>query len=157
MIVSSAANGVNAAVTNDYTATSATANSKGIGEVALNAASGVDVDMVSAGGVYGYDINGGQAASTLGGSKFADSIDGNAAADNIAGNGGNDTINAGAGADTALGGADDDIFTVTTGLHTKLQVTNRWRNWNRQIHQQLQQLMVKQQHMNLTLTTSITC
>ena len=115
LIVSSAANGVNAAVTADYTATSGTANSKSIEDVVLNAASGVDINMVSAEGVYGYDINGGQAASTLGGSKFADSIDGNAAADNIAGNGGNDTINGGAGADTVSGGAGDDIFTVTTG------------------------------------------
>ena len=115
LIVSSSANSMATTVTADYVSPSTTTNNLSLAGVSLTANSGIDINMASAGGSFGYDINGGAAASTLQGSGFNDSIDGGAGADSIVGNGGNDTINAGAGADTVTGGAGNDVFTVTTG------------------------------------------
>ena len=99
LIVSNVARGVNAAVTSNYKATKSTANNKSNADVVLNAADGINVDMVSAAGRFGYVINGGASASTLQGSNFNDSITGNAGSDKLIGNRGSDTIEGGLGAD----------------------------------------------------------
>ena len=98
LIVSNIAKGVNAAVTVNYKASESTANYKSIADVVLNAENGVNVDMVSASGTFGYVINGGASASTLQGSNFSDSITGNAGPDKLIGNRGSDTIEGGLGA-----------------------------------------------------------
>ena len=108
LIVTSAAKGVDATVTADYVAPTTTSNSKSLADVKLTAASGVDINMVSAGGNFGYDIVGGTAASTLQGSNFNDSVTGQAGADSLVGNAGNDTIEGQAGNDTINAGAGDD-------------------------------------------------
>jgi Ca2+-binding RTX toxin-like protein len=130
--VRSAASGVNAAVTVDWVATSATTNTKSLSDVALNAASGIDVNVSAATGSFGYDINGGAAASTLVGSGFNDSINGGAAADNLAGNAGNDTIGGGTGADSINAGAGVDKITdagsgadvITYDIGTTIDIQN---------------------------------
>jgi Ca2+-binding RTX toxin-like protein len=115
LVVTSAAKGVNADVTVDWVATSATKNNASLSDVVLTAASGIDINVAAATGNFGYDINGGSGASTLQGSSLNDSIDGGAAADSIVGNAGNDTINAAAGNDSANGGDGNDTFTYTSG------------------------------------------
>ena len=108
LIVSSTASGVNADVTADYVAPSTTANSKSLEDVKLTAASGIDINMFSAGGNFGYHlVAGGALASTLQGSTFNDSIYGNAGDDSLGGAAGNDTLDGAAGADTFKPGAGD--------------------------------------------------
>jgi Ca2+-binding RTX toxin-like protein len=111
--VSSAANGADITVSGDYVATSATINNKSLAGVTLSVASGVDVNMGAATGNFGFDIDGGTAASTLSGSAKADSIDGNAGADSLVGNAGNDTIAPAAGSDTVSAGEGDDSIVFT--------------------------------------------
>jgi Ca2+-binding RTX toxin-like protein len=113
LVVTSAAAGVNADVTVDWVATSATSNTKSLADVAFTVTSGIDVNVGAATGSFGYDINAGSnaLASTLQGSAFNDSIDGGNAADSLIGNGGNDTIAGGTGADSINAGAGADKIT----------------------------------------------
>ena len=99
LVVTSLARGVVATVKEDYRATTSTSNSKSIADVVLNAASGIDINMVDASGLFGYVINGGSSSSNLEGSNLSDSISGNAGIDTLYGNKGNDTIEGGGGAD----------------------------------------------------------
>jgi Ca2+-binding RTX toxin-like protein len=117
LVVTSAALGTDAAVTVDWVATSATSNNKGLANVKLTGSAGVDINVSAATGSFGYDIDGGGAATgavignTLVGSSFNDSINGGAANDSLTGNGGNDTIGGGTGVDTINAGAGDDKIT----------------------------------------------
>jgi Ca2+-binding RTX toxin-like protein len=83
----------------------------------LTGSAGVDINVSAATGSFGYDIDGGGAATgsvignTLVGSSFNDSINGGAAADSLTGNAGNDTIGGGTGVDTINAGAGDDKIT----------------------------------------------
>jgi Ca2+-binding RTX toxin-like protein len=117
LVVTSAAEGANADVTVDWVATSATSNNKGLANVVLAGAAGVSINVSAATGAFGYDINGGGAATgavignTLVGSAFNDSINGGAANDLLTGNAGNDTIGGGTGVDSINAGAGDDKIT----------------------------------------------
>ena len=99
LTIANNAAGVIATVTNDYTTSTSTANNKSTASAVLNANNGVDIDMISATGKFGYTINGGEAGSTLQGSNFNDIITGGVGNDKITGNRGNDTVDGGAGAD----------------------------------------------------------
>ena len=100
LIISGLANGVSATVTEDYVADDNTANNNSTAAAVLNAEDRIDINMISAGGSYGFVINGGAAASTLSGSQFNDSISGGVGNDTLTGNRGSDTILGGGGSDT---------------------------------------------------------
>jgi hypothetical protein len=69
--VSSGSGGVAATVTADFVATASTANNKALANAVLTANAGIDIDMTSAGGLFGYTINGGSLnASTLKGAPL---------------------------------------------------------------------------------------
>ena len=74
-LISNSAKGVTATVKEDYIAPTETSNNKFAVVVVLVAENNVDIDMVAAGGTFGYPSRG-MAASTLKGSNFADSIKG---------------------------------------------------------------------------------
>jgi Ca2+-binding RTX toxin-like protein len=114
--VSSGSAGVAATVTADFVATSSTANNKALANAVLTASQGIDIDMTSAGGLFGYTINGGSLdASTLKGGTKNDIITGGAGADSVVGSTGNDTLQGKAGSDTVEGGLGDDVIKVATG------------------------------------------
>jgi Ca2+-binding RTX toxin-like protein len=113
--ISAAANGANVIVTGNYVATAATSNNLSLAAVNIAPVDGIDVNLSAATGNFGFDIDGGDLASTLQGSAKADSINGGNLADSLAGNSGNDTINGDGGNDTVNGGAGNDTFTFTTG------------------------------------------
>ena len=108
LIVADVAKGVIATVTEDYHAPTTTSNSKSTADVVLNAESHVDINMIDAGGLHGYTINGGIAGSRLQGSKHNDSITGNSSDDILIGNKGDDTLTGGEGSDTFKGGSGND-------------------------------------------------
>ena len=76
MIVSATGAGASVTVTTDYVASSTTANSHSVAGVVLTAgSSGVDIDMSSAGGTFGYTIPAAAgAASTQKGSSKTTSL-----------------------------------------------------------------------------------
>jgi Ca2+-binding RTX toxin-like protein len=113
--VSAAADGAEIVVSGDYVATAATLNNKSLAAVTLTVGDGIDVNMTAATGNFGFDINGGDLASTLSGSAKADSINGAAAADSLVGNAGNDSIDGEGGADTINGSAGNDQITGGAG------------------------------------------
>ena len=110
-IISNSAKGVTATVKEDYIAPTETSNNKfAVADVVLVAENNVDIDMVAAGGTFGYSIQGGAAASTLKGSNFADSIKGGERADTLYGNDGADTLEGGGGADFLKPGGGNNII-----------------------------------------------
>jgi Ca2+-binding RTX toxin-like protein len=120
MVISSGASVV-AAVTGDYTATSATSNS---GAATINGAAATDGDVVNMAsatvvGTIGYTINAGAAtASTLTGSGGVDTITGSSTGDVLVGGAGNDVINGNGGNDNITGGTGGDFITAGTGTVT---------------------------------------
>jgi hypothetical protein len=101
---------VTATVGANWTATSSTINNASVAGGTITA-SGFDVDLTSAGGTFGFDIDGNATAATLVGSSLVDDIDGGSSAESLVGGAGNDNVNGGGGADTIDGGANDDVLT----------------------------------------------
>jgi Ca2+-binding RTX toxin-like protein len=135
VIIKSGSTGVEADVTVDWVATSATQNNVSQAAGQLDVDSGIDVNVASATGPFGYEIlaTSNALASTLQGSGLNDSIVGGSAADSIVGNAGDDnitggaeadTINAGSGTDTITdGGAGADVILYDAGTTLDLQNT----------------------------------
>jgi Ca2+-binding RTX toxin-like protein len=106
---------VDATVGANWTATSSTVNNNSVagGNIIAN---GFDVDLTSASGTFGFDIDGKLAvAATLVGSSKVDDIDGNTGAESLVGGAGNDNINGGGGANTIDGGTGNDALTGGSG------------------------------------------
>jgi Ca2+-binding RTX toxin-like protein len=101
---------VTATVGADWTASSSTINNNSVAGGRINA-TGFDVDLTSAGGTFGFRIDGNATAATLVGSGLVDDINGGDAAESLVGGGGNDDVNGGNGADTIDGGAGNDALT----------------------------------------------
>jgi hypothetical protein len=113
LIVKSSAGGVDVKVTKDFTATAASTQSNtDATDVKLTSQSaGVDIDMSSAGGPFGYHLVAFADGVKLTGSAFGDSLQGAAGIDTIVGNAGTDTITAGGGADVINAGSGTNSMT----------------------------------------------
>ena len=108
-MIANTAKGLIATVNDNYKASERSKNDLSLADVVLNVDSSVNVDMSAVGGLFGYVINGGEAASTLQGSPLSDSITGNVRADLLIGGRGNDTIEGGGGADRIITGAGNNV------------------------------------------------
>jgi hypothetical protein len=116
LTVVAGATNVDAVVTADYTATSATINrSDASDDVTLTYNDGIDVNLSAATStVTGFTIvgkTGNATGSTISGSDQNDAITGTAAADSIVAGAGNDSITGSLGADTVTTGLGADNFT----------------------------------------------